>query len=47
MPYNKAILNFNTRRTGSRKINRVMDDAGITGTMACPKGLLHAFGIHV
>jgi len=35
-----------TRRTGSRKIDKVMDDAGITGAMACPKGLRHAFGIH-
>jgi integrase len=35
-----------TRRTGSRKIDSVMAEAEITGAMACPKGLRHAFGVH-
>lgn len=33
------------RQTGWRKIRAVMDASGITGPMAMPKGLRHAYGI--
>ena len=33
------------RAPGHRRIVGVMDRAGISGPMACPKGLRHAWGI--
>lgn len=34
-----------SRMTGYRRIREVMDDAGIVGPQATPKGLRHAFGV--
>ena len=34
-----------SRATGHRRIVAIMDQAGISGPMACPKGLRHAFGL--
>ncbi|MBA7492833.1 Tyrosine recombinase XerD [subsurface metagenome] len=40
----KKLWSF-SRRTGGRRIERIMDRAGIKGEQACPKGLRHAFGV--
>lgn len=34
-----------TRRTGSRRIDRVMQEAGLEGDKATPKGLRHGFAV--
>lgn len=34
-----------SRMTGYRRVRDIMEDAGIRGAHACPKGLRHAFGV--
>jgi integrase/recombinase XerD len=34
-----------SRTTAFRSVKRLMAEAGITGTMACPKGLRHGFAV--
>ena len=41
---NQKLWNF-TRRTGHRRVQTVMDRAGIFGHHACSQGLRHAFGV--
>ena len=35
-----------SRKTASRRVNEVMEKAGVRGIQACPKGLRHGFAIH-
>lgn len=41
----KKVWEF-SRKTASRRVDEVMQAAGLQGIHACPKGLRHAFAIH-
>jgi integrase/recombinase XerD len=41
----KKIWTF-SRKTGSRRVNEVMEKAEVRGIQACPKGLRHSYAIH-